>query len=114
MTVHTVQTPTVAGTTPTYAAVGASDSFIPKGSGKHLLHVKNAGASPDSVAINDPTTLGPDGATQFNPDVTLSVPNAQERMFIIDPARFTNPATGAVEFTNSFTTSVTAGVFYIG
>jgi len=114
MTVHTVQVPTAAGVTPTYAAAGASDSFLPKGSGKHLIHVKNAGASPDNVVINDPNSVTPEAATQYNPDVTVAVTNAQERMILIDPARFVNPATGAVEFTNSFLTSVTIGVFLVG
>lgn len=114
MAVLTVQNPAVSGITPTYSAAAASDSFIPRGSGKHLMHVKNGGASPDVVKINDPTAVDPGSATSFDPDVSVSVTNAQERMILIDPTRFTNPATGAVEYTNSFTTSVTVGIFYVG
>jgi hypothetical protein len=64
------------------------------------------------VAIDDPNTLGPAGATAFNPDVTVSVTNAQERIIRLGPIRrYINTGTGNVTVTHSFTTSVTAAVF---
>lgn len=113
MAAQTVQVPIVAGITPAYGAAAASDTFAPRGSGKHILHVKNGGGSPDSVVINDPTSSDPGSATSHNPDVTVSVPAGQERVILIDPARFTNPANGLVEYTHSFTTSVTQAVHYV-
>lgn len=106
----TVQDAVVSGLTPSYGAVSASDYFVPKGSEKYILHVKNGGGSADSVVINDPNSASPSSATAFNADVTVSVPNGQERMIALDPARFIDPATGRIDITHSFTTSVTCAV----
>lgn len=115
MATYTVQTVTEAGITPAYTAVGATDTFTPAATDYDktmILHVKNAGASPDSVSVADPNTQGPAGATAFNPAVTVSVTNAQERMIRLAPIRrYVNTSTGAVTVTHSFLTTVTAGVF---
>jgi len=103
--------------TPAYAAVAAADYIIPGASGqgvKYLIHVKNAGASPDNFVIDDPTTTGPPGATAFNPDTTFAVPAGGERMiYVRNMDRFIDPATGRVNFTNSFITTVTIAVFRV-
>ena len=113
MTVLTPQQVTVAGIAPTYTAATASDSFVPTGPGPYWLHIKNAGGSSDSVVIDDPVSTDPGSSTSFNPDVTVTVPaTTGDRIIKIDPARFKNPGTGSVVWTNSFTTSVTAAVFY--
>jgi hypothetical protein len=115
VTVYAVQQVTEAGITPTYAAVGATDTFVPSAADYDkvfILHVKNAGGSPDSVSVDDPNSQGPAGATAYNPDVTVSVTNAQERMIRLNPIRrYVNTGTGNVTVTHSFTTSVTAAVF---
>ena len=111
MAAYTVQTVVTAGAVPTYAAVSASDTFTPTSNQPHILHVKNAGGSPDSVVIDDPNSVNPGSATQFDPDVTVSVANASEKMIRIDPLRFKNTGTGVITITHSFTTSVTAAVF---
>jgi hypothetical protein len=113
----TEQAPLLGGTVPTYAAVAAADYFIPasRGSGaRYLIHIKNAGASPDNVKINDPTSLAPAGATTFDSDLTVTVTNATEKMILIDNIdRWVDPATGRVDITNSFITSVTIGIFRV-
>lgn len=110
MATYTVQAPATTGTTPTFTAVSASDTFTPSNGGVHFLYVKNAGGSSDTVVVDDPnSTL--EGAASFNPDLSVSVPNAQERIIRIDPARFKNASTGLITVTHSFTTSVTAAVF---
>ncbi len=113
MATYTVQEVTATGTTPTYTAVSATDTFTPPaGEGRVLLHVKNAGGSPDTCKVDDPNTTSPPGAASFDPDVSVSVTNAQERMIEVDCQRHTNTSTGLITVTHSFTTSVTAAVFY--
>ena len=63
--------------------------------------------------MNDPTTADPGGATAFNPDLAVSVPNAGERMIELDPGRFETVATGSIDITYSGVTTVTVGVFLI-
>lgn len=115
MATYTVQTVTEAGVTPTYTGVSASDTFTPATADldkPHILHVKNAGGSPDSVSVDDPTSQSnAPGATAYNPDVTVSVTNAQERFIRLNPVRRYVQTNGTVVVTNSFTTSVTAAVF---
>jgi len=114
----TEQNPVLTGIVPTYVAVAATDFFVPlkRGVGqKYLLHFKNAGASPDSVSINDPTSVLPAGATGPGAtafDVVVSVVNATEKMILLDNIeRFVDPATGRVDIANSFITTVTCAVF---
>lgn len=115
MATYTVQTVTEAGITPTYTAVGASDTFTPATADldkTHILHVKNAGGSPDTVVIDDTVSLNnAPGGTAYNPDLTVSVTNAQERFIRLTPVRRYVQSNGTVVVTNSFITSVTAAVF---
>jgi hypothetical protein len=115
MAAYTVQTVTEAGVTPTYTAVSASDTFTPATADldkTHILHVKNAGGSPDSVVVDDTVSLNnAPGGTAYNPDLTVSVTNAQERFIRLTPVRRYLQSNGTVVVTNSFTTSVTAAVF---
>ena len=113
MALLTVQTPTVAGITPTYAAVSASDTFAAASGHCYLIHVKNAGGSTDTVQVDDPNSADPGAAVQFNPDLQVSVTNGTERMFKVYPARHKNTSTGLVTITHSFTTSVTIGIFLV-
>jgi len=117
MALLTEQQAVLGGAVPTYTAVAASDTWAPasKGSGaRYILHIKNAGASPDNVKIDDPNSQQPAGATTFDPDLTVTVTNATEKMILIDNVdRFINPATGLVTITHSFQTSVTIGIFRI-
>src|SRR5215831_4211585 len=96
-----------AGVTPSYAAVSASDTFTP--GVNTFIHVKNAGASPDTVAIQ---VLQGDPPGLTIADVSVSVTNAQERMIGPLPGNFfADPTLGTGVVTHSFTTSVTAGSF---
>jgi len=115
MAAYTVQTVTEAGVVPTYTAVSASDTFTPGTADldkTHILHVKNAGGSPDTVVIDDTVSLSnAAGATAYNPDVTVVVTNATERFIRLTPIRRYLQSNGTVVVTNSFTTTVTAAVF---
>jgi hypothetical protein len=107
MTLLATQTITRTGVTPAYTAVTASDTFAP--GNNVFIHVKNAGASPDTCVIA--VTAGdPVGLTIA--DVSVSVTNAQERMIGPFPGQFfADPTTGLATVTHGFTTSVTSGVF---
>jgi hypothetical protein len=95
------------GITPSYTAVAASDTF-PPGAGV-FIHVKNAGGSPDTCAVQ---VLQGDPPGLTISDVSVSVTNAQERMIGPLPSNFfADPTTGLGTITHSFTTSVTIGVF---
>jgi hypothetical protein len=114
MALLTVQVPTAAGITPAYNAVSASDTFAATTGHAYLLHVKNAGGSPDTVVIDDPNSADPGAAVAFNPDQSVSVTNGQERFILIQPARSKNVTTGLVTITHSFTTSVTCNIVLVG
>lgn len=107
MALLTVQTITRSGITPSYTAVSASDTFTP--GAQTFIHVKNAGASPDTCVIQ---VLAGDPPGLTIADVSVSVTNAQERMIgPFSPQYFADPTTGLATVTHGFTTSVTAGVF---
>lgn len=108
MALIAAQQVTAVGITPTYGAVAASDTFVPRRG--MWLHVKNGGGSPDSVVLNSrvASNYGTDE------DVTVAVAAGAEAIIAIGeyPARFEDPTTGLATVTHSFTTSVTAGIFY--
>lgn len=97
--------------TPSFvAAAGGGDAVAPGGA-KCFFYFKNAHTSPWTVTVNDPTSVTPSGAIAFNPDVAFVIPNAADRLFYLDPGRFTNPANGLIEWTYSGVTALTVGVF---
>jgi hypothetical protein len=102
LTVQQIGSPT----TPTYAAVTASDTVAADPSGL-ILHVKNAGGSSDTVTLTDPGTT-PSGSVATNP--TFSVPaTTGDRMYVL-PSSLAN-SSGIITIAHSFTTSVTCAVF---
>lgn len=110
MAALTTQNISRTGLTPTYAAVAASDTFTPDA--QTFIHVKNAGASPDTCVIQ---VLQGDPPGLTISDVSVSVTNGQERMIgPLPPQFFADPTTGSGTITHSFTTSVTVGVFKLG
>jgi len=107
MALLTVQNIVRTGVTPAYTAVAASDTFTPDAN--TFIHVKNAGASPDTCVI---AVLQGDPPGLVISDNSVSVTNAQERMIGPLPANFfADPTTGLATVTHSFITTVTSGVF---
>lgn len=105
-------------TTPTAIANGAvsasggGDYFIPGSNSPIFIYVANGHSSSQSVVFDDPNSRTPEGATQFNPDVTISVPNADNRLIPLrNPSRFVDPATGRINLSYSGVTSLTIKVF---
>lgn len=64
--------------------------------GKYLLRFNNTGGVPLVVTFDDPVSQNPGAATSFNPDVPLTITNAQARAITIDANRFRDPTTGLV------------------
>jgi hypothetical protein len=112
MALGAVQQPGPAGAVPSYAAPGLTDSF--KNNGHCLLHVKNAAGAPITVTVDDPRSITPVAATQFNPDVAVTVAAGSEKMIGPFPVGRFNDDVGAVNVTFSSVTSITAAVFQTG
>lgn len=100
---------TKAGITPAYTAVSASDT-ISADTGL-VLHVKNAGGSPDTVTLVDAGTT-PGGSAGTSP--TVSVPATTGDKLIFIPGAFVAAATGLITVNHSSTTSVTCAVLRVG
>lgn len=108
MTLQNQQVITRAGVVETYAAVAASDTFLP--GDRVFLRVKNAGGSPDNISV-----AAPGGAALSGVDATVAttgtVTNGTERTFGPFPAYiYADPTTGLATITHSFQTSVTVAV----
>lgn len=92
--------------TPTYAAVAASDTVVADPSGL-ILEVRNAGGSSDTVTITDPGTT-PAGSAATNPSFAVPATTGV-RQYKLSPS-FAN-GSGIITISHSFTTSVTCAVF---
>lgn len=103
--------PQVAGTallvTPTANAADATGNYVvPAETGikSLLLRFANTGGAPVTVTLDDPTSVAPVGTgVVFTPDVFVAVPltNGLRSFLIPDVTRFTDPATGRVNWTYS-------------
>ncbi|HEU4542199.1 MAG TPA: hypothetical protein VFR23_13810 [Jiangellaceae bacterium] len=81
------------------SAAGGGDTFPATGDGVYLIHVKNGHTSAQSIVIDDPNSASPPSATTFVPDVTVSVPNAGERMIVISNAARFMSSTDSISLT---------------
>lgn len=101
MALISTQQMAITGTQATYSAVSASDT-ADISNGRTFAHVKNAGASSDTVTVVTPGTVSGLAIA----DLTVSVANGTEK-FIgpLDPAVFATA--GIATVTHSYTTSVT-------
>lgn len=112
-TTRTVQLPSLSATTPTlFAADAAGDNFTPPGSNPVFLWIVNGSGSSVTATVDDPTSVTPEAATQWNPDAACVIPAGGTRLFKLGAvARFTDPTTGKVTISWSAVTSVTAALF---
>lgn len=110
MALLTVQALSPAGIVPTYAAVSASDTFVPnKG---RFLAVVNGNAASTTVTFDSvtPSNYGTDS------DTVVTVAAGTTRWIYLgdeQAQRYASPSTGVATVTFSVTASVTAGVFQI-
>lgn len=107
MTLRTPQAVDIVGTAQTFAAVAASDTFVPNSRG--FWEVTNGSGGSINVTVVVPgTEYG-----QARPDVVTAVANGATRKFgplVPDLADLT---TGLVTITHSGTSSVTGAYIYI-
>lgn len=101
---------TTAGGTPSPTAVASSDTiaaaqFGPSGC---ILRVINAGGSPDSVTVSDPTLTGLGNA---GTPAAVSVPATTGVRMIFIPLAAINPSTQVATVNHSFTTTVTCELY---
>jgi hypothetical protein len=104
----TAQQITIAGTTPTYTTVTASDTCVPDD--RQFLHDLNTNAGADSLVVVVPGTyLG-----QAIPDVPITVP-ATTGTNMIGPlnAALADPTTGLITITHTVTTTNTSALMRI-
>jgi len=84
----------------THAIAAAGDQFAAEHGAVYVLRFTNASATPGNVVLDDPVSVNPGSATQFNPDVTVSVPAGQTREIRVDANRFRN-SSGNIVWTYS-------------
>ena len=109
MALLTPQAIPATGIDPVFSAVTASDTIVP--SGGLVLHVKNAGGSPDNVVVGD-GGVTPAGNTSTGRTVMVPATTGNREIYI--PAAAVDPATGLITVTHSFTTTVTCALKRIG
>lgn len=99
-------TPDAAGN---YVTVAASDRV--------LLRFANASGSIITITLDDPSSVTPESATAFNPDVAIAVPATTGvrtiRLTGDRVRRFRDPATGRINWTYSAVTSLTAEAYVV-
>ncbi len=89
--------------------LSVSDNYQIRNDGRTFLHVVNGGGSADVVTIVSQSV--DDGLAVA--DRTVSVPAGEERMIGPFLKRVYNDASGLINVTHSFITSVTHGAFRI-
>jgi hypothetical protein len=98
-----------AATPTTNTANTGGDRFQAQFGAKYMVRWNNTGGAPITVTVDDPVSVSPASATAFNPDVPVTVTNAQQRMQTIDANRFRD-SNGWINFTYSGTPTMTAEI----
>lgn len=100
---------TLAGATPAPTAVASSDTIASGQFGPNgvVLRVINAGGSPDTVTIVDPTKSAL-GSAATSPTVSVPATSGIREIFI--PTSAIDPSSGVATVQHSFVTSVTCEV----
>jgi len=104
LTVQTIDRESATPFAPTYAAVGASDKFLP--GAQTFLHFKNTNAATRTVTVAAPNNVVPDVGTVDNAYVVPATTG--DIMIGPFPAEiFANSADGLCDLTYSGTTNLT-------
>ena len=104
MALLTAQATAATGLVPSYAAVAASDTFVP--AANRFLFVKNTNAATRTVTITTHST-GVGGVAVTDWVGTVGATTGELIMGPFPGAAFTDPATGLATVTCSATTNVT-------
>jgi hypothetical protein len=101
----------VPGAAPSTNTCTAGPDTIPlQQFGKYQLRFNNTGGAPVTVTFDDPISANPGSATAFNPDVPVTVTNAQVRTVTLSADRFRDPTTGLMTMTYSVSPTMTVEV----
>jgi len=99
---------------PVSNAADATGNYVVPNSSLMVIRITNGGGSSITVTLDDPTSVAPEGTgVTFGPDPAFSIAAAASRYIVLTherKARFTDPATGRVNWTYSAVTSVTVEV----
>jgi hypothetical protein len=95
---------TLAGTTPTFHAAAAGDSF--DNNGNVLLYIKSTGTL-TVLTVDAPGAFGPTAAKQFDPDVGFTTPATGDRVLGPFPTARFNDVNGRVQLAWSSLTGIT-------
>ncbi len=107
-TTRTVQTLSLAVTTPTAFTADATGDKFAIGSTPVFVRISNGSGGSITATLDDPNTLTPEAAQTFNPDVQFVVPAGASRVVkVSDGRRFNAVADGLATLTYSSATSVT-------
>lgn len=108
-TTRTVQTASMTAAAPTVFTADATGDKFAIGSGPVFMRISNANGSSQTCTVDDPNSVTPEGATAWNPDVVITIPNATTRVVkISDGRRFGNAAdSGLVSLAWSAATGMT-------
>lgn len=104
---------TASGTAPVSAAAagGLADRFAASRGRNYMIRTANTDASPHTLTVDDPTSVGAPGATTpQNPDVAIVVTNAQQRVYMVSADRFAD-ANGWVNLAWSSATGMSIEVY---
>lgn len=100
----------ITGTTVTLAAAAGGGDKAKPGPGV-FLYVTNGDSGPHTVTLNDPNSVDPGNANDFDPDVDIVIVAGVSK-FIPLPVRFLD-ADGLAHWTYDAVTSVTVGAFIL-
>ena|SRR3990167_1921862 len=110
MATLTVQEPTLAGITPTYAAVTAGGDEFAYSGGDILIHVKNSGTQ-QVVTVVTPATI--EGVAIDNPTVTIPATTGDKMIKLTAPGNLFVPADGKIDLTYDGAGGMTIAVFKV-
>lgn len=103
---------TTDGLVASYDAAAGGQKVLP--GQRVLLHVKNGDGSSHSITLDDPTSVSPVGAKQFDPDVQVTITNGTSKFIGPIDRRFADHEdTNRADISWSATTSMTVAVLAI-
>jgi hypothetical protein len=107
------------GVTVPPANADATGHYIVPGTAKKIsLRFANTSGSIVTLTFDDVNSAGPEGATQFNPDVPVALPATTGVRYVVLSgarlARFLNSSNGRVAWTYSAATGVTVEAMVVG
>lgn len=99
---------------PTVAACTSGGDTTQPAEGMFLEFV-NADAAPHDVKIDDPRSRTPEGATGFDPDVTLVVAAGSRARVAVPGKRYQNPSDGLIHiaYPGGDVTALSVGAFVL-